>query len=114
MYYLDEFENKRPALLDFNAPNDNALLAPFIVNNPEMGAKQILQMFGFKKALESATCRELRTMFSKYNTCSWYRLIADAQKIKLPDTPSPFAGICKAVIKFKPLKLAQIQRFLCS
>lgn len=75
-----------------------------------MGAKQILQMFGFKKALETGTCRELRTMFARYNSRSWYRLIADAKKIKLPDTPSPFVDIRKAVSKFKPLKLGQMQQ----
>lgn len=46
------------------------------VNN-EIGAKQVLQMFDFKKG--TSTCRELRRMFD------------DAQKIKLPDTQSSFA-----------------------
>ncbi len=110
LHYLDELESKRPAILDYEAPDDNALLAALIVNNPKMGAKQILQMFGFKKALETGTCRELRTMFARYNSRSWYRLIADAKKIKLPDTPSPFVDIRKAVSKFKPLKLGQMQQ----
>ena len=113
LHYLDELESKRPALLDYEAPNDNALLAALIVNNPKMRAKQILQMFGFKKALETGTCRELRTMFARYNSRSWYRLIADAKKINLPDTPSPFADIRKDVSKFKPLKLTQVQRYFC-
>ena len=111
LHYLDELESKRPALLDYEAPNDNALLAALIVNNPKMGAKQILQMFGFKKALETGTCRELRTMFARYNSRSWYRLIIDAKKINLPDTQSPFADIRKEVSKFEPLKLAQVQRY---
>ena len=111
LHYLDELESKRPALLDYEAPNDNASPAALIVNNPKMGAKQILQMFGFKKALETGTCRELRTMFARYNSRSWYRLIADAKKINLPDIPSPFADIRKDVSKFKPLKLAQMQRY---
>ena len=53
----------------------------------------------------------VRTMFARYNSRSWYRLIADAKKINLPDTPSPFADIRKDVSKFKPLKLAQVQRY---
>lgn len=51
-HYLDELESKRPLLLDFTASSDKELLAALRVNNPELGARQILGLFGLKKALE--------------------------------------------------------------
>ncbi len=108
LHYLDELESKRPILLDYRASNDKALLAALIVNNPEMSAKQVLHTFGLKKALEIVNARELRGMFSKQNDRSWYRLIADVNKVKLPVLQSPFKVIRESVLKFKPLKLSKI------
>ncbi|TET06845.1 hypothetical protein E3J79_00600 [Candidatus Dependentiae bacterium] len=104
LHYLDELENKRPVLLDYKAQNDNALLAALMFHNPECSTKLILQMFGLKKMLETVTIRELRAIFSNYNKRSWYRLITDARKIKLP-SQSPFGAIRKNLINFKPLQL---------
>jgi hypothetical protein len=67
LHYLDEIENKRPPLLDYKAANDKALLADLIFNNPELGTKKILQMYGLSKALETINIRELRNMLSKQN-----------------------------------------------
>jgi hypothetical protein len=58
-----------------------------------------------QKALDIVTTRELRTMFSKYNQRSWYRLMADVNKVKLPTTATPFAFIKKQLLSFKPLSL---------
>jgi hypothetical protein len=79
---LDELESKRPALLDYKAKSDEPLLAALCLNNPELGCKQMLQMLGLKKALELHTPRELRILFSRIHKCSWYRLMADAKKVK--------------------------------
>lgn len=73
MYYLDELEQQRPPLLDFVANNDKALLTTLIFNNPELGPRQILQLFGFKQALQTITSRELRTMFVHTQARSWHR-----------------------------------------
>jgi hypothetical protein len=90
LHYIDELESKRPTLLDYKAKNDTALLAALFINNPELGAKQILQMLGLKKAFELYTPRELRALFARFHTRSWYRLMADTKKVKLPVTNSPF------------------------
>jgi hypothetical protein len=105
LHYLGELESKRPALLDYKAKNDGALLAALCINNPELGCKQILQMLGLKKALEILTPRELRVLFARFHKRSWYRLMADAKKVKLPITGSSFEGIRTQLIKFKPCKL---------
>lgn len=61
-------------------------------------------MFGLKKILETVTIRELRAIFSNYNKRSWYRLMSDTQKIKLP-SQSVFEVIRKNLFNFKPLKI---------
>lgn len=76
--------------MNFKPKNDEALLAALRFHNPDLNHKQILQMFGLKKALEIYTLRELRTLFDNDNSRSWYRLIADAKKIKLPSTQSSY------------------------
>ncbi|HEX8931567.1 MAG TPA: hypothetical protein VF810_00250, partial [Patescibacteria group bacterium] len=65
--------------------------------------------FGLKYALDSITSRELRAMFGKYNERSWYRLISDAKKIKLPTTTNPLGIINKHLVSFEPLKLVDFQ-----
>jgi hypothetical protein len=105
LHYLDELESKRPALLDYKAKSDEALLAALCINNPELGCKQVLQMLGLKKALELHTPRELRRLFARFNKRSWYRLMADVKKVKLPLTNKPFAGVREQIVKFKPCKL---------
>lgn len=105
LYYIDELESKRSALLDYKPANDKALLTTLIMNNPELSSTKILQMFGLKKALESVTMRELRDMFAQYNQRSWYRLTADASKLKLPTSKNIFGLVREHLIKFKTVKL---------
>lgn len=104
LYYFDEAINKRPKLLDYKAANDKALLIDLIINNTDFGPKKILQLYGLKKALDVANPRELRVMFARYATRSWYRLIADANNIKLSSTYDQFRVIKEQLIKFEPIK----------
>ncbi len=110
LHYLDELESKRPMLLDYKARNDKALLAALVCNNPTFTPKQLLILFGLRKAFETMDVRELRVMFAKCNQRSWYRLIADANKARLPNTETPFGVIREYINKFKPLSLAKYQR----
>lgn len=108
LHYIDELESKRPALLDYKMPRDKALLASLIINNPELSPKQILNTYGLSKALELVNLRELRGMFANCNHRSWYRLIADAQKVKLVGTQSPFKNLREFLKKFKTLNLSKL------
>ncbi|MFZ5954649.1 MAG: hypothetical protein ACOYT8_06160 [Candidatus Dependentiae bacterium] len=54
---------------------------------------------------QKITVRELRAIFARYNQRSWYRLLADVQKVKLPPGHDSFATIREALLKFKPIKL---------
>lgn len=67
LHYINELESKRSALIDFKAPNDEALLAALMFNNPELSLSKILQTFAFKKLLETKNIRELRILFANYN-----------------------------------------------
>ncbi len=110
LHYLDEIESKRPALLDLKAATDKALLVALLCNNPKLGPKRIIQLYGLKRILESMNLRELRTLFCKYNKRSWYRLISDANQIELPLTPSPFRIIRDCLVKFKPLRWDMLEK----
>jgi len=108
LHYLKELESRRSALLDYNPPNDKALLTALILNNPTMRPKQTLQLFGLKKALAIVTTRELRMMFAKCNPRSWYRLMADVKDVNLPRASSPFNIIREHREKFDALKLNNV------
>ena len=103
LHYIDELERMRPAWLDHKADNDKQLLALLLLNNPTMSAKKITRMFGLKKMLDAMTMRELRTMFGNKRT-GWYRLMAEAKEVQLPNEHRPLMMVRKHIEKFKPLK----------
>ena len=81
------------------------MFVDLIVNNPDLGIKQIMRLFGLKKIFEIINLRELRSAFSKYNQRSWYRLMGDLNKVKLPNSKDSISIIKKHLMKFKPLKI---------
>ena len=105
LHYLDELESKRLPLFDYKQTSPNSLLAELVINNPTIGVRKTMQLFGLKQAFDNSTPRELRNMFGKYGQRSWYRLIAEVKKIKLPTTKSPFGIIREHLTNFEPLKL---------
>ncbi|OGG07415.1 hypothetical protein A2872_02330 [Candidatus Gottesmanbacteria bacterium RIFCSPHIGHO2_01_FULL_42_12] len=107
--YLHEMESRRPTLLDYQNGKPKELLADLIINNPKLGPKRTLQLFGLKQAMELVGMREIRVLFNKYTDRSWYRLVADANKIKLPIAKDIFGTIRTHLTEFKPLKLVDFQ-----
>lgn len=106
LYYLDELSSKRSCLLDYKSTSDQALLVDLVLNNRALSPTKILQLFGFKKALDTIETRALRTMFAGYNSRSWYRLMADANKVQLPAAVvSPFKILREQLVKFKAVKI---------
>lgn len=110
LHYFDELESKRSALVDYKTKNDKTLLVDLVVNNSDLGIKQILQLFGLKKVLEVVNLRELRSMFSKYNQRNWYRLMRDLNKVQLPNSQDSIGLIKKHLIKYKPLKIQDYEK----
>ncbi len=105
LHYLDELESKRLPLFDYKQTSPNSLLADLVINNPNIGIRKTIQLFGLKQAFDSITPRELRNMFNKYGQRSWYRLIAEAKTIKLPATKSHLGIVREHLTRFEPLKL---------
>lgn len=105
LHYIDEIESKRPKLLDYRATNAKTLFVDLMFNNPELGAKQIWQIYGFKQALDNIDIRELRTMHARFSERTWLRLMADVNKVKLPRGYDPFKAIREQLEKFIPLKM---------
>ncbi len=102
-------ESRRPTLLDYQNGKPKQLLADLIVNNPTLGPKRTLQLFGLKQAMELIGMREIRILFNKYTDRSWYRLVADANKVRLPITKDIFGVIRNHLTTFEPLKLVDFQ-----
>ena len=60
-------------MIDYKAPNDEALLAALMFHNPDLSLSKILQTFALKKMLETKNIRELRILFANYNRRGWPR-----------------------------------------
>lgn len=73
-------------MLDYKGKDDKALLADLIFNNPDLGCKKILQVYGLSKALELVTLRELKGLFAKHGKRNWYGLMAEMKEIKIHTT----------------------------
>lgn len=109
LHYLDEIESKRLPLFDYKSISTKTLLADLVINNPTIGIRKTVQLYGLKQAFDNTTPRELRSMFGKYGQRSWYRLIAEAKSIKFPKTKSPLEIVRKQLTRFEPLKLVDFQ-----
>src|SRR3989344_2227113 len=60
LHYLDEIESKRLPLFDYKPTSPKSLLADLVINNPNIGIRKTMQLYGLKQAFESTTPRELR------------------------------------------------------
>jgi hypothetical protein len=60
-----EFKRNRPPLLNFKAVDDKTFIAQLSFHNSAITPKQAMMLLGFKRALEAAPLRELKTMIGK-------------------------------------------------
>lgn len=103
--YLDEIERRRPVLLDYKVKTPEGLLADLIINNPGLGPRKTLQLFGMKQAFDAIGMREVRAMLVKYSDRSWYRLVSESKGVKLPIKRDLLTLLRKQIEAFVPLKL---------
>ena len=97
LHYISELEHKRSALVDFKSINDKDLLSTIKLYNPTMTSKQILQFFGFKKALETMSLDELKKIISKNNQRNWMRFMQEVEKVYVPTKQNNFEIIRKKI-----------------
>ena len=109
LHYLDQLERNRSPLLNFKAVDDKTFLAQISFDNPTITPKQAMMILGFKRALEAAPLRELKTIIGKNKPQSWHRLINDLKGITLPTMHNPFKEIRKCIEEFKVIKFNQLK-----
>lgn len=109
IHHLDELESRRLPLMDYKSRSAKAMLATIITENPEIGMRKAIQLLGLKTAMDNLDARELRAMFPTKSKTSWYRLVAEAKKMKLPNQPSPFQMVRQNIEEMKPLRLVDFQ-----
>lgn len=112
LYYLEEIERQRPAILDYRSKSHRELLADLIINNPTFCPNKIFQLFGLKQALDELNLRDLRGMFSRKSQRSWYRLISQVKEVHLSKQLSPFTTIRENLNSFIPLKLLDYESIM--
>ena len=105
LHYLDELDHNRSPLLNFKTMDDKKFLAQLAINNPDVTPKEALMFFGFKKALETTTLRELKIIVGKNNSRAWYRCMKSIENIKLPSTENSFEVLREQLVTFKALKI---------
>ena len=99
IHYLDELESKRLPLLDHKAADDKTLFIDLILNNPDLNAKKIFQIYGLYKALEIANIGELKGFFSITTRKQWDRLINEIKITKVLSNKNPFKAIRIGLMK---------------
>lgn len=107
-YYISELKSQRLPLLDSQLDKKD-LLVSIIIGNPNLSISKTLQMFGLKQVLDIVSIRELKIMFSKTNQRIVYRLIDEAEKIKLTGLQNPFKIVDEQLNNFIPLRLVDYQ-----
>lgn len=105
LHYVTMLESKSSSFIDFKPLSDQELLTTLALHNPDLKPKQILQFFGFKKALETMTIDEIKKIIAKENHVSWNRLIKELESIVTPSRQKSFDIIRKQIEEYKPLKL---------
>jgi hypothetical protein len=108
LHYLDELERNRSPLLNVKISDDKTFLAQLAFNNTDITPLRAMAMLGFKRALEAASLRELKTMIGKNKPQSWYRLLSHTKSVALPTLHSPFNEIRKCIKEFKVTKFNNI------
>lgn len=110
--YLHEMESRRFSLQNYENGKPQEFLSDLIINNPKLGLKRTLQLFGLKQAMDTINMREIRVMFQGYSDRSWYRLVSDANKIRLPVKKDIFSELRSQLSFYKALKLIDFNKLM--
>ena len=109
LYYLEEINKNRLQLFDYKNTSTKNFVSSMIMSNPNLTPAKIIKMIGLKQAINDFTTRELRQIIAKDKERTWYRLLRQANEIKLPKLTNPFLVLEENLIKFEPLHLIDYQ-----
>lgn len=108
--YLQKIENGRPTLFDYRPPNSTTFLSDLMRQNPHINIHKAMEIVGIKNTIDNTNLRNVRAMFGKTSPRSWYRFMADTNKIDLPRMDNPLKIIHDSLTKFEPLKLSDYKQ----
>lgn len=103
--HLNKFEDQRPTLLDYQPKNPEAMLSDLVINNPGLAPRKILQLLGLKVTIDQVGMRATRIILGKASQRTWYSLVSESKKIKLPVKRNAFRLLREQLEEFRPLKL---------
>ena len=109
LHFINEIENAYPPLLTYQQNNPSKLFDGFLIANPNIKPKKMLEMLGLKHILEDVGVRGFRQITKRYGNSTWYSLNKEMQKLKTAKIPSVFTLLRKEITTFKPLKLLDFQ-----
>src|SRR3990167_4291508 len=115
LYYLGEIEKHCPKTLYFEPKSNKNFLAQFMIDNPKAKIKDTILAFGFHKALEEVTARELKELLKRYPQSSWYRFISQMNNYSYPKNALDiFKPIRQSIEQFEPLSLLDFEAEMLS
>ncbi len=108
-HYLDEIEAGYPLLLLYSSNEPKTFITEFMIQNPKVSLKKVLQVLGLRILLTDIGIREFREITKRYDKTNWYRLQKELKEYAYPQQQSPFMVVRTAIDEFKPLRLADFQ-----
>lgn len=107
LHYFSMVENST-SLLSINTKNTSEFLSEIKISNPRIKIRKLLQLLGFKSAIEEMGIRGFREFIKIFGANDWYRLKKEYSSIKSSSQKSDKISIIKkALLDFKPLKLSE-------
>lgn len=104
LHYYSMIE-KSSSLLSFKPANTSDFLSELKILNPKIKIRKLLQVLGFKTAIEEMGIREFREFLKIFEINNWYRVKNDYSSLKFPSQKSDKISIIKkALVDFQPIK----------
>ena len=95
------------SLLAYRPKNEKDFLLDLKINNPNIKLNKLLQMYGFKMAIDKMGIREFRDIINSYGNNAWYRIKRNYSILNIPFPENNKIDIIKnAILNFEPLKLS--------
>ena len=104
LHYYSMIE-KSSSLLSYKPANTSDFLSELKILNPKIKIRKLLQILGFKTAIEEMGVREFREFLKIFEINNWYRVKNDYSSLKFPSRKSDKISIIKkALVDFQPIK----------
>ena len=107
LYFFKEIEDEY-SLLTYKPKSEKDLLSDLNVYNPHLKLRKLLQMFGFKIAVEKVGIREFRELIKHFGNNNWYRINKEFSALKFPlNECNILKSLKEEIIDFETLRLSK-------